>query len=447
MSMSQDQACAYCKKTGSDFAARCGHFYHRTCYKSFSYYEKKCYECRTQMSSLFEEEELFYKIKMIPMDISKTNEQLTKIFGSFMKRAKMEYDGDDLVQLMKFGWDINNENLGGPDQFYIASEYNDIKKLDLFIEYGIDYEKYGSKALECSIRNSSTLTFERLINLGIPLEPEFIFKSINCYKGTGMLKRLIELGADVNCSIDYRATRPVHMAAMNGSVDHMNVLMENGADWNVTDKEGYSIFHHACDRNEGYKFMEKFQDSGYNFDCQNRCKRTPLMLAVRNNNMKCFEFLLSQKIDLNIKDYEGNTALHLCISSRHVLTFMERLIASGANVNAQNFKKETPLHLACYLDYSIRDEVFDNVVTFLLDNGADIHMKDKYKRTPLSFLVHKLSRDLKKRFIDAGADLTCKSYARRGKTIWDVIASSKDSDLVIKDEGIVLKSGKKVERD
>ena len=55
---------------------------------------------------------------------------------------------------------------------------------------------------------------------------------------------------------------------------------------------------------------------------------------------------------------------------------VETLLKLGANVNTQNRKKQTPLHLASY-----RAE--HAIAKILLENGANVYAQDSNGRTPL----------------------------------------------------------------
>lgn len=85
------------------------------------------------------------------------------------------------------------------------------------------------------------------------------------------------------------------------------------------------------------------------------------------------------------------------------------LLKAGADVNvADTLYGKTPLHWAadngkfifrilksnskvCYIKLLLRNfnlKGCDKVVEFLLKNGADVNLKDKYDRTPMDVAVH-----------------------------------------------------------
>ena len=63
-------------------------------------------------------------------------------------------------------------------------------------------------------------------------------------------------------------------------------------------------------------------------------------------------------------------------------TIIEILLKNGANVNARDKFKQTPLHLAILHGHS-------TIVEILLQNGANVNAKDRFKQTPLLLATQK----------------------------------------------------------
>lgn len=81
---------------------------------------------------------------------------------------------------------------------------------------------------------------------------------------------------------------------------------------------------------------------------------------------------LEKGTDVNAKDDQGMTPLHLAAQGGHAKV-MELLISKGANVNARNSKAQTPLHL------TIRDkkiQTAEELIVLLLSKGVDLNVKD-----------------------------------------------------------------------
>jgi len=123
---------------------------------------------------------------------------------------------------------------------------------------------------------------------------------------------VLSIGLDPNTKSDGEPL--LHRAIRGGNPAMVGVLLEKGADPNAKDKES----------------------------------ATALGVACRPTNAEIFKRLLSAKADPNIRDERGATVLH-CVSrdkSKEALEMARALIAAGADVNAADQKKRTPLYLA-----------------------------------------------------------------------------------------------------
>ena len=78
--------------------------------------------------------------------------------------------------------------------------------------------------------------------------------------------------------------------------------------------------------------------------------------------------ILATEADVNAKDEDGRTPLHLAVVSANRDVY-QLLVDKGANVNAKDRDGRTPLHLAV-------ESADADVIKFLLDKGADINAKD-----------------------------------------------------------------------
>src|SRR3989338_10363044 len=76
---------------------------------------------------------------------------------------------------------------------------------------------------------------------------------------------------------------------------------------------------------------------------------------------------------------------------------IERLLASGADVNERRFDNYTPLHVAAFYSQA-------NVAALLIEKGADVNAKDNYGRTPLYVAAWYGKADVVALLLKKGAD-------------------------------------------
>ena len=136
----------------------------------------------------------------------------------------------------------------------------------------------------------------------------------------------------------------------------------------------------VVDKNKVYKCAPYVQATGF----------TQLMLCVLNNDLKNAS---SYIFEIDVKNSEGWTALH--ISCRNSATFsseemVEFLLKNGADPNASSSVGWTPLHLASA--HSNSDSSL-KTVDALLRSGADSNAKNNYGWTPLHTASSSYSND------------------------------------------------------
>jgi ankyrin repeat protein len=100
---------------------------------------------------------------------------------------------------------------------------------------------------------------------------------------------------------------------------------------------------------------------------------TPLFLACKYGELQTVTQLLNNGYDVNVCDINGLTLLHIA-SWNNQVEIVDMLLKHGAtfdkiNLNIQNHKGETPLHLACLFGHI-------KIVHLLLREGIDLTLKD-----------------------------------------------------------------------
>jgi len=243
---------------------------------------------------------------------------------------------------------------------------------------------------------------------------------------------LVSKGSNVN-SIDKEGNTPLHKLCRASQLckNAINFLLQNGADPNKCNYAGDTPLHvlfHAEDEpsTSGLKAMLL---RGADPNITNGNQKTPFYYAVTNGHLGQVEILISHCVNNSITRYgdfawnaiirqiiesqksrrerwlqilrllittggnvhardNGRTALHtLAEIARHDIVRV--LVQGGANVNAQDWANNTPLHLAVskYQSCSQISEL-EVYMTELLAAGADIGMKNIWGESPLDIFNH-----------------------------------------------------------
>lgn len=136
-------------------------------------------------------------------------------------------NGEIYEELIKSGWNISNEKFGEVELFFEACATNDIEKVNLFLEFGFNIDKYGRDALMFTCSYSRFEVYERLISLGIKPDIGVGFCIIKCVN-IDMLERILDDGFDVNCK-DNNDKSLIHCAAETGSLEMVKLMVERDA--------------------------------------------------------------------------------------------------------------------------------------------------------------------------------------------------------------------------
>lgn len=132
----------------------------------------------------------------------------------------------------------------------------------------------------------------------------------------------IKDGADVNYIRPTSGSTPLSMAVYNGSNDIVRVLIDNGANPNISDSA----------------------DVGIN--------ASPLHWAVDKNNKEIIRILLDAGADANLKDRYGSSPLYWVVTKTadepSKPEMVEMLVKAGADPLQQNGWGSTPIALATY---------------------------------------------------------------------------------------------------
>lgn len=215
-------------------------------------------------------------------------------------------------------------------------------------------------------------------------------------------KILLDHKANVNAT-DGKLRTPLHLACMNKHVDIVQVLLEHGA--NVDAKSDGATPLHLAAAKGSKEVVRIILDHNAGTQFKDPAGLTALEIATEAGNHQVVPAFV---------DHEAKTSTHLLLASKTGdLSSVQRLLGSGANIEARSSSSDTPLILAAQYG-------FPEVVSFLLESRAHVNAKQDYGATAVYFAARNGFDAIIRELIEHGADLECapdnKAIRNAGRT-------------------------------
>lgn len=180
-----------------------------------------------------------------------------------------------------------------------------------------------------------------------------------------------------------------------------------------------------------------------------KLRRTPVHMAVLNNNMSCLQLLVTARANLDVRDVFGNTPCHYA-AMLGLHDMLDMMIRMGTQVNSQDISAKTPLMKAVRnnkteatlrlirananlniadsnnevaLHFAARNGSLETVDA-LLSSGSLIDVQNLWGRSPLMEAVCYNNRDVVQRLLAAGCDLS-KRESKSGHTALQIAFNKK----------------------
>ena len=195
-----------------------------------------------------------------------------------------------------------------------------------------------------------------------------------------LTKVILEKNADINSATKEGIT-PLHLAIELGSMELSKAILERNANINAKDKKGMTPLHYASAFDfDNPDMAQLLIANGANLKEVSDLGTTPLHLAAGKGFVNIARFLLQKGSDINAKDKKGFSALHYASDSTEKQNMVQFLIDNGANLKEVSHLGITPLHLAV-------NSVLVNIARLLLEKGSDANAKDSKHLGPLHFAI------------------------------------------------------------
>lgn len=168
------------------------------------------------------------------------------------------------------------------------------------------------------------------------------------------------------------------------------------------------------------KNCEMAKDNSKNIEVN----ETPTHVAMWNGDFETIRNLIASGADINAKDAEGKTLLHIVASQCSDQSTLDRvkfLLASGADVDAKDKLDRTPLHMAVY-HRRYNDEVVRCLMRKSKAFQSGTNARDSLGQTPLHIAAENGNYTMVRLLTDNGAIINVRDNS--GRTPLDLAESS-----------------------
>ena len=204
------------------------------------------------------------------------------------------------------------------------------------------------------------------------------------------LEILLKKGASV-----YEISKAFMFAAANNRLENAEYLLDAGIDMNYNGiVRGIDTLLGSVSKEKYFRLIKKLITTGTNVKL---LEALGLPILHKSKEKECTDFLISEGADVNFKDRNGCTPLHLVALHGNVDCSLS-LISAGADVNKKNKEGETPLMKAAHCDKVQFAEL-------LLENGADINAYDSRGRYAIFNAAWAGSAEILQLLLKAGANV------------------------------------------
>jgi ankyrin repeat protein len=388
--------------------------------------------------------------------------------------AAANMDPAMVVKLLAAGADANVALASGETPLMEAARQGNLAAVSALLSGGADpnaQEKNGGQtALMWAISERHPAITKELVQHGADVNAHSKYGSTALtFAAQGdpdSARILLAAGADPNATMPEWGLTPLIIASTMGRTDVVSVLLDNGADPNMKDKNSFTALHAAVrdsdygedrtSRAASVATVKALLAHGANPNARLKQEKptvktvtevslqgaTPLALAAEVNNLEAVKALLEGGADPLIATEKGTTPLILASGAgtdvQRARTLDERatavetarfLVEHGVDVNAAGEYGWTALHAASY-------QGLNDLIEYLVSKGAKIDAFDGLGQTPLSISLSILTKDagakrlqIPRRFRRETADLLLKLGATPLDKSGVVVVLQRNGDL------------------
>ncbi|NER00133.1 MAG: hypothetical protein F6K30_26115 [Cyanothece sp. SIO2G6] len=160
----------------------------------------------------------------------------------------------------------------------------------------------------------------------------------------------------------WRPERVIHESALIGDLKKIKNCLKSGLDINIKDFSGVTALHYAAKGGQlevGELLINNGADINLSMNSQGG---PPLSWAILFKKNQFMELLISKGANINTSDEKQRSPLHLAAWSGNLYA-VRYLVNHDSDINSRMFNNKTPLTLA-------KEKGYSDIINFLIQNSA-----------------------------------------------------------------------------
>lgn len=311
--------------------------------------------------------------------------------------------------LVDNGADLEDEDNAGMSPLLLAINQNDLLFVNFLIELGADLHHLCSRTLNYPLNIAANLGLVAIVKAllkqgadpsrvapgmaNLPIHSAAGSQHANTPELIDKLKEIVELlienGSEVDVP-DKDGNTPIHLALKVNNFKVVEVLIKEGAAVNHKFEKG-TIFHYVS-KVANKDLVSLFLENGADFTILDDGGNTPYHMAMFNvdSNVLNIFWKFGCPFDMPrngfypsevLKKIDNQTKFMLGIKENN-LNMMVNALSNGAEVRSHSLEIPFPLHYAV-------SNGFTSVVLLLLENGVPVNIINKKGESPLHIAASK----------------------------------------------------------
>ncbi|XP_030592732.1 ankyrin repeat and death domain-containing protein 1A [Archocentrus centrarchus] len=279
---------------------------------------------------------------------------------------------------------VDQKDKYGVAPIHLAAWFGSLDILKLLVQAGAEQKaenEEGLNILHCAAINNHTEIVDYIVN---DLQMKELDKDDlsghrafalaaehGCVK---MLQVLMEPYNMATMKPSKRGDTPLHLAARNGHLDAVQVLLQSFDTRDEVNMDGETALYQAADNGQE-DCVQVLLDAGCDPNILTVAKCSALHTVAERGDAALVQVLLQCNAQTDFQNQELETPLHLAVKNSHI-PVIYYLLGAGCNINATDKRSQTALHLAA-------ETAKAEVVEMLLKAGPDLTIQDRQGKTAL----------------------------------------------------------------